>query len=112
MVLTLGTGLGAALFIDGTLYPNLELGHHPFKKGDTYEERISDAELERIGKSRWSVRVIEMLEQLQPIFNYEQLHLGGGNARKIREPLPDNVRVFANADGLLGGLRLWQRRGS
>jgi polyphosphate glucokinase len=109
MVLTLGTGLGAALFSDGVLYPNLELGHHPFKKGCTYEERISDAELERIGKKRWSQRVVEMLEQLQPIFNPVQLHLGGGNARKIRAALPDNVRIFENSQGLMGGLRLWQR---
>lgn len=109
MVLTLGTGLGAALYTDGVLYPNLELGHHPFKKGCTYEERICDAELDRIGKKRWSERVLEMLNQLQPIFNPEQLHLGGGNARKLRVPLPDNVRLFENSQGLMGGLRLWQR---
>ena len=39
LVLTLGTGIGSALFVDGRLVPNLELGHHPFQKGKTYEER-------------------------------------------------------------------------
>src|SRR5690606_415319 len=54
LVLTLGTGMGAALFTDGHLVPNLELGHHPFEKGHSYEERVSDAELKRIGKPRWN----------------------------------------------------------
>jgi len=107
MVLTLGTGLGAALFINGHLLPNLELGHHPFKKGKTYEERVCEAEMDRIGKERWSARVLEMLGQLEPIFNYDLLHLGGGNARKLKVTLPDNVVRFDNVTGLRGGIRLW-----
>lgn len=108
MVLTLGTGLGAALFVNGHLVPNLELGHHPFKKGKTYEERICDAEFNRLGKKEWSLRVGEMLEQLKPIFNYELLHLGGGNAEHLKIELPPEVRLFTNVDGLTGGMRLWR----
>src|SRR5688572_12049115 len=108
MVLTLGTGLGAALFVNGHLVPNLELGHHPFKKGKTYEERICDAECKRLGKKEWSERVGEMLDQLKPIFNYEILHLGGGNAEHLKIELPPEVRLFTNADGLTGGMRLWR----
>jgi polyphosphate glucokinase len=107
MVLTLGTGLGAALFVNGHLFPNLELGHHPFKKGKTYEERVCEAEMDRIGKDRWSARVLEMLGQLEPIFNYDVLHLGGGNARKLKLQLPDSVVRFDNVAGLRGGIRLW-----
>src|SRR5690242_16243914 len=84
LVLTLGTGLGAALFVNGHLVPNLELGHHPFKKGKTYEERVCDAEFRRLGKKEWSERVGEMIDQLQPIFNYDLLHLGGGNAEHLK----------------------------
>ena len=36
LVITLGTGFGSALFVDGKLVPNLEMGHHPFRKKDTY----------------------------------------------------------------------------
>jgi polyphosphate glucokinase len=108
MVLTLGTGMGAALFTNGHLVPNLELGHHPFKKNKTYEERICDAELKRIGKARWSRRVMTVIEQLDPIFNYDLLHIGGGNARHIRGKLPKNVRLFDNVDGMKGGIRLWE----
>ncbi|HEX6271632.1 MAG TPA: ROK family protein [Polyangiaceae bacterium] len=108
LVLTLGTGLGSALFVNGHLVPNLELGHHPFKKGKTYEERISDKELKQIGKKDWSRRVREMIDTLEPIFNYDILHLGGGNARHLRAALPKNVRIFTNVDGMTGGLRLWE----
>ena len=107
MVLTLGTGLGAGLYVNGHLVPNLELGHHPFKKGKTYEERVSDAELKRIGKKEWSIRVGEMLAQLEPIFNYQLLHIGGGNAEHLKLDLPPNVRLFDNTVGLTGGIRLW-----
>jgi len=108
MVLTLGTGLGTALYVDGRLVPNLELGHHPFRKERTYEERVCKRELDRIGKKRWSQRVAEMVEQLAPIWNYDTLYIGGGNARKIQAQLPSNVRVFTNVDGMTGGVRLWQ----
>ncbi|MFO0570276.1 MAG: ROK family protein [Polyangiaceae bacterium] len=110
MVLTLGTGVGSALFVNGHLLPNLELGHHPFKKGQTYEERVSEKELVRIGRKRWSTRVGEMLEQLAPIFNYDVLYLGGGNLKKLELTLPENVVRFENVQGLRGGIRLWGDR--
>jgi polyphosphate glucokinase len=107
LVLTLGTGLGSALFADGHLVANLELGHHPFKKGKTYEERVRDAELKKLGKKEWSKRVHEALETLMPIFNPRVLHLGGGNAQHVKGKLLPNVRLFGNVDGMTGGIRLW-----
>ena len=107
LALTLGTGLGAGLYVDGMLVPNLELGHHPWKKEKTYEERLSDAELQEIGKKHWSRRVFEMIEQLAPIFNYDTLYLGGGNAEHIKGDLPANVKLFSNVQGMAGGVRLW-----
>ncbi|HEY3495774.1 MAG TPA: ROK family protein [Polyangiaceae bacterium] len=107
IVLTLGTGLGSALFVNGQLVPNLELGHHPFKKGKTYEELVCDAELKRLGKKAWSRRVLDALEQIDPIFNPQWIHLGGGNAQHIKLPLPKHVVTFANVDGMTGGIRLW-----
>ena len=46
MMITLGTGMGSAIFIDGILVPNLELGHHPFKKNHTYEDLLGKKGLE------------------------------------------------------------------
>ncbi len=108
LVLTLGTGLGAALFINGHLVPNLELAHHPFQKDKTYEERVGEAELDDIGKKRWSKRVIEMFEQLEPIFNYDRVYVGGGNVKKLKLELPKGVETFDNVRGLRGGIRLWE----
>jgi len=108
MVLTLGTGLGSALFVDGRLVPNLELGHHPFRKGRTYEDEVGRAALEKIGKRRWRKRVADVVAQLQPIFNYQTLYLGGGNAKHLKPAeLPKNVRMCSNEAGLLGGIKLW-----
>jgi len=107
MVLTLGTGVGSALFVNGRLVPNLELGHHPFQKDKTYEERLSDAELKEHGKHKWSKRVGEMIALLSAIFNYDRLHIGGGNAEHIKVELPGNVSTFENVDGMTGGIRLW-----
>ena len=108
LVLTLGTGLGSGLYVNGHLVPNLELAHHPFRSGKTYEDLVSNKELKKVGKKRWAKRVREVIEQLDPIFNYDMLHIGGGNAKHLKEPLPPRVRIFQNVEGLAGGVRLWQ----
>ena len=108
MVLTLGTGLGTGLYVDGRLVPNLELAHHPLKGDRTYEDLVSDAELARVGKKKWRKRVDRIIETLERIFNYDTLHIGGGNAKKLKGPFPDNVRLFENVEGMTGGIRLWQ----
>jgi polyphosphate glucokinase len=108
MVITLGTGMGTALFTDGRLVPNLELGHHPFRDGNTYEDLVRDSELKRIGPREWTARVLDALGQLDPIFNYDLLHLGGGNTRHIVAALPANVRLFSLEDALSGALKLWE----
>ncbi len=104
LVLTLGSGL----YLDGRLVPNLELGHHPFKKGKTYEERVCDRVLKRIGKKEWTRHVLEALEQITLTFNPRVIYLGGGNVSHLRGDLPKHVRTFTNVDGMTGGLRLWQ----
>jgi polyphosphate glucokinase len=107
LVLTLGTGLGSSLFLDGHLVPNLELGHHPFKKGKTYEDRVRDREFKKLGKKEWSKRVLDALDTLNPIFNPRVIHLGGGNSQHIKGKLPSNVHLFENVDGMTGGFKLW-----
>ncbi len=107
LALTLGTGVGSGLYVDGRLVPNLELGHHPWKKDQSYEDRLRDSELQEIGKKHWSKRVFEMIEQLEPIFNYDVLYLGGGNTEHIKGDLPANVKLFTNVEGMSGGVRIW-----
>ncbi|MEM9073967.1 MAG: ROK family protein [Myxococcota bacterium] len=107
LVITLGTGLGSALFVNGHLVPNLELGHHPFKDGKTYEQCLGKAAREEDGKKKWNKAVGEAIAQLEHLFNYRRLYIGGGNAKKLKIALPDNAQVVPNRAGLLGGIALW-----
>ncbi|MEZ4239291.1 MAG: ROK family protein [Myxococcota bacterium] len=108
VVVTLGTGMGFGLYIDGRYVPNIELGHHPFRKGQSYEERVCEAERAKIGTKRWRKRVHQVVEQLRHTFNFRELYIGGGNARLLaEEDFGERVRVVDNVAGLIGGLRLW-----
>jgi polyphosphate glucokinase len=109
MLLTLGTGMGAAVFYDGVYVPNLELGHHPLTGRRTYEAYVGAKALAKLGRRRWSRRVVEVVEQVLPIWNPRILYLGGGNARRISKTLPSNVKLVPNTAGLLGGVALWRR---
>lgn len=108
MVLTLGTGLGCALFVDGRYVPNLELAHHPLRGKKTYEDYVGNAAYEDVGKKKWNKRVRKVLDQVQPIFNPHRIYLGGGNAKHLHGELPKNVKVCENVAGLLGGVALWR----
>lgn len=107
LVLTLGTGCGSGLFVDGKLVPNLELGHHRFNARGTYEDNLGKPALRAIGKKRWNRRLARAIEHLDTVFNYRVLYLGGGHAKKVRLDLPANVKIVDNLAGLLGGIRLW-----
>src|SRR3989442_206030 len=108
LVVTLGTGFGSGLFVDGKLVPNLELWHHPLQKGKTYEDLLSDAVRKKIGKRKWSKRLVRAIQTLDRTFNYDRLYVGGGNAARITVKLPENVKIVSNVAGLLGGLALWR----
>jgi polyphosphate glucokinase len=108
LVITLGTGFGSALFVNGKLVPNLEMGHHPFRKGTTYEEQLGRAALAEVGKKRWNRRLERAIAQLQQLFNYDALYIGGGEAKNISFELPEQVCVVPNVLGLVGGIALWR----
>jgi polyphosphate glucokinase len=108
LVITLGTGFGSALFVDGRLVPNLELGHHTGWNDKTYEEELGNKALKKAGKKKWSKRVLKAIASLEALFNYDRLYIGGGNAQKISVELPPRVLIVSNEEGLLGGLALWK----
>ena len=107
LVLTLGTGLGAALFTSGHLCPGLELGHHPWRK-KTYEDYIGRRGLDKYGKERWNVLLQEAIQQTEALFNWDHLYLGGGNTKKMTFLPGKNVEIVSNETGLLGGVYLWK----
>lgn len=110
MVITLGTGLGSSLAEDGRLSCHLELAHHPFRKGETYEEQLGNAALEKAGKGRWNRRVQKAIESLRALTTFDHLYIGGGNAKAIRFKLPKDVSVVSNDLGMRGGIWLWRER--
>jgi polyphosphate glucokinase len=112
LVLTLGTGLGSALFTSGHLCPGLELGHHPWrKKGMTYEDYIGRRGLDKFGKEKWNTFLEEAIKQTEATFNWDHLYLGGGNTKKIHFTPAENVSIVSNESGLLGGVVLWRDQG-
>jgi polyphosphate glucokinase len=107
MVLTLGTGAGTAIFRNGEIMPHLELAHHPVSGGKTYDEYIGNAARQKKGGKAWSKRVAKVIKILRVVVRFDHLYLGGGNAKKLDFPLPPDVTIVSNTDGLTGGIRLW-----
>jgi polyphosphate glucokinase len=109
LVLTLGTGLGGALFTSGHLCPGLEIGHTIWrKKGMTYEDYLGRRGLDRFGKKEWNKLLLEAIKTTEALFNWDHLYLGGGNTKKIDFLSPKNVEIVSNESGLLGGVYLWR----
>ena len=111
VVLTLGTGLGCAVFDGGKLAPHIELSHAPIRRSMNYDTWIGEHERRRLGDSFWSRRIRSMISDLRPVFHWDRLYLGGGNARRIKPndlaALGDDVVIVPNAAGIVGGVRAW-----
>jgi polyphosphate glucokinase len=111
LVLTLGTGLGSALFDGGLLAPHLEWSHAPVRRGTTYDQYVGEPERRRLGDGLWSRRVVAVVDGLRPVFRWDRLYLGGGNSRRITPAalarLGDDVVVVPNSAALVGGARAW-----
>jgi polyphosphate glucokinase len=108
MFLGLGTGLGTALVVDGTVVP-MELGHLSYKQA-TYEDYLGLKGLERMGIKKWRVFVREVVARLIPALELDDVVIGGGNVNKM-EKLPPGCRAGDNALAFRGGFLLWEKNG-
>jgi len=111
VMLTFGTGLGNAVFDGGRLAPHVELSQSPVRWGLTYDEYIGEHERLRLGDAMWSRRIRRVVDALQPVYLWDRLYLGGGNARRIvptvLERLGEDVVVVPNSAAIVGGMRVW-----
>ncbi len=108
LVVTLGTGVGTALFWNGALAPHLELAHHPFRKSQTYNEQLGDDALQRAGLSKWRKRLNETLANFAVLVNYDRCYVGGGNAKHAVGHVDESIEIVDNVAGILGGIKLWE----
>ncbi len=104
LFLGLGTGLGTTMVVDGIVEP-MELGHLPYKKG-TYEDYVGIRGLKRVGKKKWRHYVADVIGLLAAALEPDDIVLGGGNVKKLKE-LPPGCRVGDNNNAFVGGFRLW-----
>ena len=105
LFLGLGTGLGSAMILDGIVEP-MELGHLPYKK-HTFEDYEGVRGYERLGKKKWRKEVADVVTRLIAALEPEDVVLGGGNVKKLKE-LPPGCRAGNNANAFVGGFRLWK----
>ena len=108
MFLGLGTGLGTALVVDGTVVP-MELGHLSYKQG-TYEDYLGLKGLERLGIKQWRTFVREVVARFIPALELDDVVIGGGNVNKL-DTLPPGCRAGGNALAFGGGFLLWEKKG-
>jgi polyphosphate glucokinase len=117
-ILTFGTGIGSAVFVDGHLHPNTEVGHLEFKGMDAEHyaaARVRDAE--NLSYKKWGTRVNELLEHLENIFSPDLFIIGGGVSRKMErfsEYLVVDTKVvpaqLRNEAGIIGAALTAQDR--
>lgn len=105
LFLGLGTGLGSTMIVDGIVQP-MELGHLPYKNR-TYEDYVGARALEEFGRKAWRKHVEDVVERLIAALEPEDVVLGGGNVKMLKE-LPPLCRLGDNANAFKGGFRMWE----
>jgi polyphosphate glucokinase len=110
LVITLGTGVGSALFWQGKLAPHIELAHHPLgKSGRSYNDVLGEAARQRAGTKKWNARLASTLVVLRGLVFFDHCYIGGGNSKRVTIDLPSDVSLADNTAGILGGIKLWER---
>ncbi len=105
LFLGLGTGLGSALVVHGTVVP-MELAHLPYRKR-TFEDYVGVEALRRDGKKKWRKRVADVVARLAAALVPDDVVIGGGNVMQLGT-LPRGCRAGDNANAFSGGFRLWE----
>jgi polyphosphate glucokinase len=103
----LGTGVGSAMIVDGTI-ADAKVGQLPFKRGRDYGSCLDRKALRRLGRARWERNLQEAVPQLRAFFQVDDVVLVGGNVSEI-EHVPESVRLADNDAAFRGGCLVWER---
>ncbi len=117
LLLTFGTGIGSALFFDGKLFPNAELGHVPWR-GKPFERyaAASVRKRARLDWKQWAHRVNVYLAVMERLFSPSLIIIGGGISKKAAKFMP-HIKAKAkvvparlhNDAGIVGAALIWQQ---
>jgi polyphosphate glucokinase len=92
------------MIVEGRIVP-MELGHLPYRKA-TFEDYVGDGSLKRIGSRKWARYVNDVVARLIAALLPEDVVLGGGNVRLLKQ-LPPGCRLGSNRNAFTGGFLLW-----
>jgi polyphosphate glucokinase len=106
-VLTFGTGMGCALFCEGSAFHGLELGQHYACDGMNYDQYVGHAAYIEIGLEEWNRRAEWVIAAVHKLTNSDLIYIGGGNSRRITFALPAWAKIVPPSGGVAGGARLW-----
>jgi polyphosphate glucokinase len=106
-VLTFGTGMGCALFKDGTIFFGLELGQHYACNDMNYDQYVGHAAYLELGLEAWNDRAEQAIMAVHALTNCDRMYLGGGNSRRFSFALPPWATIVPPSSGVAGGARLW-----
>jgi polyphosphate glucokinase len=104
LFLGLGTGLGSAMIVEGTVL-SMELAHLPYLDS-TFEDHVGEHAIERDGKKEWRKCVADVAARLIAALEPDDVVIGGGNVKHLDE-LPPGCREGDNANAFVGGFRMW-----
>lgn len=108
-VMTLGTGVGTALFNEGELLPHLELSHGPFRRGVSFDLMLGNAGRKDLGNKKWRKLVGEAIHWFDEMLFFDTIYIGGGNAKHLdSDVLPEKAVIVPNTAGITGGVRVWE----
>jgi polyphosphate glucokinase len=119
LLLDLGTGIGSALFMNGQLLPNMQLGHIELHGRDA-ETRLSPAARKQrgIGLKQWAAEFNELLARYEAYVWPDLIIIGGGLAKDfpkfeqlLRTKAPVVAAAMAGTAGIVGAARVGGNRG-
>jgi len=111
IMITLGTGIGSGLFLDGKLIPNTEFGHVLYKNGEVFEKYASDSARKRDNLSRkeWGKRLHKYFKHINLLLSPDLIIIGGGASKKFEkfeEQIDVDVKITPaqaeNEAGIIG----------